>query len=372
MRRWSSLRVRMTLGCVALVVGLNAAVLALSWGLMDRHLERTVPAQYASDVASELAQQYVLAVVGAGLLALALAWAGAGRLLAPVRAIAATARRVGDAGDARLTERVRLDAGPQDELRELATTFDGMLDRVEGAVGAQRRFVANASHELRTPLTAIRAEAEVALDDPDASADELREALRGVVETGESAERLLDGLLVLAGATEGVTRREPVDLEHAAGRALTALGLGRLPGRTAALTVAGDDVLLERVVANLVENAVVHGHDPELELRADGPDAVLTVSSGGPVMDEALVARLGAPFERGTRTRGQARGVGLGLSIVRAVAVAHGGTLRLHPRPGGGLVAQVRLPLAEKGAPVPPAGRPVPAPRDVEAAVTPR
>jgi len=369
MRRWSSLRVRMTLGCVALVVGLNAAVLTLSWGLMDRHLERTVPAAYAADVADELAQQYVLAVVGAGLLAVALAWAGAGRLLAPVRAIAATARRVGD--DDGLGQRVNLDAGPRDELRDLATTFDGMLDRVEGAVGAQRRFVANASHELRTPMTAIRAEAEVALDDPDASAEELRAALRSVIDTGEGAERLLDGLLVLAGATEGVTRREPVDLERAAARALATLGLGRLPGRTSPVVVSGDDALLERVVANLVENAIVHGHDPDLDLYQEGGEAVLVVRSGGPVLDAALVERLAEPFERGGRSRGQGRGVGLGLSIVRAVARAHGGTLRLEPRPGGGLVAEVRLPLsgARAAATARPSGAPV-VPGD--RAVTPR
>lgn len=344
MKRWSSLRVRMTLGCVALVVGLNAAVLALSWGLMDRHLERTVPAQYASDVADELAQQYVLALVGAGLLALALAWAGAGRLLAPVRRIADTARRVG--ADEDLRGRVDLQGGPRDELHDLAETFDGMLDRVEGAVGAQRRFVANASHELRTPLTAIRAEAEVVLDDPDATVEDLRAALRSVVDTGDDADRLLDGLLVLAGAVEGVPRSRPVDLATTVGSALRQLGLGALPGRVAALTVTGDDVLLTRVVINLVENAVVHGADPELDLRADGDRAVLEVRSRGDVLDPALVARLHQPFERGTRTRGQGRGAGLGLSIVDQIARAHGGVLRLAPRDGGGLVARVELPAA--------------------------
>ncbi|PTL59729.1 HAMP domain-containing sensor histidine kinase [Paraconexibacter algicola] len=365
MRRWSSLRVRLTLGCVALVVVLNAGVLGLSWGLMDRHLERTVPAQYATDVASELARQYVLAVVGAGLLALALAWAGAGRLLAPVRRIAATARRVGEGDD--LRERVRLPDGPQDELHDLAVTFDGMLDRVEGAVGAQRRFVANASHELRTPLTSIRAEVEVALDDPDATAEELRAVLRSVVETGEGAERLIDGLLVLAGATDGVPRREPVDLADAAGRALDQLGLERVPGRVEPVVVRGDDVLLTRVVVNLVENAIVHGEDPELDVRReDGDRAVVEVRSRGPQLDPQLVDRLHQPFERGGRTRREGRGAGLGLSIVHQVARAHGGTLRLHARPGGGLVARVEL-LADP-VPAPAAGQ---AARRDEAAVTP-
>lgn len=349
-RRVSSLRVRLTLGVVALVVGLNAAVLGLSWGLMDRHLERTVPAQYASDVADRLAGQYVLAVIGAGFLALALAWAGSGRLLAPVRRIAATARRVGEGDD--LAERVRLPDGPQDELHELATTFDGMLDRVQDAVGAQRRFVANASHELRTPLTAIRAEAEVALDDPDATAEELRAALRSVVDTGDDAERLIEGLLVLAGATDGVPRRVAVDLRATVDRAVAQLGLGRLPGSLDPITVEGDDVLLTRVVVNLVENAVVHGVDPELDVRREpGDRAVIEVRSRGPELDPALVARLHQPFERGTRARGQGRGAGLGLSIVHQIARAHGGALQLRPRFGGGLIARFELPAAAPAAP---------------------
>lgn len=346
MRRWSSLRVRLTLGCVALVVGLTTAVLAVSWDLMDRHLQRTLSPALADQVADELVQQYVLAIVGAAFLALALAWAGAGRLLRPVRAIAETARRVGE--EDRLQDRVGPQTGPRDELHDLATSFDGMLDRVEGAVGAQRRFVANASHELRTPMTAIRAEAEVALDDPDATTEELRAALRGVVEAGEGAERLLDGLLVLAGATEGVPRRERVDMTLAVERALRSLGLARLPGRCEPATVLGDDLLLERVVANLVENAVVHGHDPELDLLNEDGHAVLIVRSAGSVLAPDFVDRLAEPFERGTRSRTLGRGAGLGLSIVRAVARAHGGSLALTPRPGGGLVCEVRLPVVDR------------------------
>jgi len=341
----SSLRLRMTLACVALVVGVTAVVLLVSWNLLDRHVQRTLPPLYADRVADDLARQYLLAIVGAALIALGIAWAAAGRLLAPVRAIAATARRV-SSEPARLDQRVGVVDGADDELHALARTFDGMLDRVQDAAAAQRRFVANASHELRTPMTVIRAEAEVALDDPDASVEELRAALHAVVETGERTERLLDGLLVLAGATEGVPRRERVDLALAAGRALRALGRTDLDDGLCPVVVAGDELLLERLVANLVENALRHGRgEPAIMLRRDGADAVLTVRNEGDVIPPKVASRLVEPFERGDRARGRS-GAGLGLSIVAAIARAHGGTLVLDAPPSGGLVATVRLPAA--------------------------
>ncbi len=318
MRPRASLRLRMTLASVALVVLVTAGVLLVSWDLLDRHLERTVPAAYAASVSDELARQYVIAVIGAAFIALALAWAGAGRLLSPVRAIAQTARRV---TDERLHERVGLVGREGDELHDLAQTFDGMLDRVQGAVGAQRRFVANASHELRTPMTIIRTEAEVALDDPDATREELRDALHAIVDAGDRAEQLVDALLVLAASTEGVPRRDPVELALVAGRALRALDRCDLDRGLQPVAVLGDDVLLERLVANLVENALRHGHDPRVELRRDGADALLVVENDGEVLDEALVVRLAEPFERGDRARGHS-GAGLGLPIV--AAIAHG------------------------------------------------
>ncbi|WP_372788247.1 ATP-binding protein [Paraconexibacter sp.] len=345
MRPRGSLRLRMTLACVALVVLVTAGVLLVSWDLLDRHLDRTLPAAYASSVSDELARQYLVAVLGAGFVALAVAWAGAGRLLSPVRAIANTARRITEED---LDDRVDLPGRAGDELHDLAETFDGMLDRVQGAVAAQRRFVANASHELRTPMTVIRTEAEVALDDPDASPRELRDALHAIVEAGERAEQLVDALLVLAASTEGVPRREPVDLAHVVGRALRSLDGHGLEVDLEPVTVLGDDVLLERLAANLVENALRHGLDPRVELRADGVDAVLVVENGGEPLDEQLVARLAEPFERGDRARGHS-GAGLGLPIAAAIATAHGGRLELAPRPQGGLRAEVRLPASLPG-----------------------
>jgi signal transduction histidine kinase len=340
MRAPASLRVRMTLACVGLVVSVTTVVLLTSWNLLDHHLERTLPPALAGAVSERVATQYAIAVLGAGLIALGVAWAGAGRILAPVRAIGVTARRVTDLGT---DARVGLGGG-RDELHDLAETFDAMLDRVQGAAAAQRRFVANASHELRTPMTVIRAEAEVALDDPDASVGELRDALRAILDTGERTELLLDALLVLATSTEGVPRQDDVDLVTTARRALAPLAGAVRCGHLDDVHVRGNAALLERLVGNLAENAVRHGSDPEIELRAGADAATIVVRNGGARIPPDVLARLSDPFERGNRTRGS--GVGLGLSIVRAIAESHGGTLALRAPDRGGLQAEVRLPIA--------------------------
>jgi signal transduction histidine kinase len=343
-------RRRLTLATAGVLAGGTAAVLALSWWLIARHLDRTVPAVYADGILAQLGTQYALAVAGATLVGLGLAWAIAGHALAPVRAIAGTARRI---TDERLDARVGLAPGPRagSELHELAGAFDAMLDRVQGSVDAQRRFVANASHELRTPITVIRTEGEVVLDDPDATADDLREVVRSGVATAERTEELLDGLLVLAATTQGARRDDPVDLADVARRAVAAARpeaaaagvLVRLDAHEA--RVRGDAALLERLVGNLVENAVRHGAaggHADVRIHGGGDTATVRVVNGGRPIPPALVPRLTQPFER--LGRAQARGTGLGLSIVRAVAEAHGGTLALAAPPTGGLEAEVRLP----------------------------
>jgi signal transduction histidine kinase len=328
-----TLRARLTLTYVALLVACTAAVLGVSWWVLDDRLAAILPSDYAGAVTRRLAGQYVLALAGSALLALGIGWAAAGHALAPLRAIARTAARI---SDRRLDLRVGL-TGPPDELRELAGSFDAMLDRIASTLDAHKRFVANAGHELRTPITVIRTEAEVALDSA-AGEEDLREALRSAVEGAERAEALLEGLLVLAAATQGARRDERVDLAGAA---------RRVPGVDASLSsavVRGDPALLERLIANLVENAVRHGCAPRrLDVRAVGSEAVVRIVSGGERIDPAVVARLTEPFERGARTRGS--GSGLGLSIVRALAEAHGGRLALEAPSGGGLIAEVRLPL---------------------------
>ena len=347
MRLGPSIRLRLTLFYVGLLVGGTSLLLVLSWWLLGNHLERTLPPEYASRVLEQLGLQYTIAIAGTALVALGVGWLAAGRALAPIRTIVATLRRI---SDDRLDARVR-PTGPPDELHDLAVAFDSMLDRVEGSVEAQRRFVANASHELRTPLTIMRTEAEVALDDPDASAEELREVARAVVETTDRTELLLDRLLLLAVSTEGVRRDDPVDLAAVARRAAaTVAGEAATAGVEVRLQldpaqVRGDELLLERLIGNLAENAVRHGRAggaARIRVRDDGTEVELTVASEGDVVPAEDVARLGQPFERLRRER--APGSGLGLSIVRAVAEAHGGRLALEAPRSGGLIAGVRLP----------------------------
>ena len=329
------IRLRLTLTYVALLAVVMALVLGASWLLLERHLARTVPARYLDPILEQLASQYVLALLGAALLALGIGWLAAGRALAPLGRIAATARRV---SEDHLDARVRMDDAPDDELREVATAFDAMLDRVAASLAAQQRFTANASHELRTPLTIIRSGSEVVLEDPKATVEDLRAAARDAVETTERMEELLDGLLLLAaldgsrrgGAALGARRPGAPSCGRRRGRCArrpTTPGI-ELHAALAPAATRGDPALLERLAANLVENAIRHGaRGPVwIEVRGDASRVRLRVANGGEPIAAEQLARLTQPFERLRRSR--ARGSGLGLSIVRAVAEAHGGELR--------------------------------------------
>ena len=347
MLRRLPLRARITLLCAAPLAAGAAALLLLSLAILSRHLHRTLPAADADAIASSIGAQYALALAGAALMAAGTGWLAAGQALAPLRRIGAVARRV---STERLDERIALD-GPDDEVRELARTIDDMLERLNAAVEQQRRFIANASHELRTPLTVIRAEADVALADPDAGVAELRAMGRGVIEGSDRADALLDGLLVLALSGGGARRDELVELSGLARTAADELGAEaaladvslRVRGEPA--WVRGDAALLGRLVANLLENAVRHapGSAATVEVAAAGDRALIEVRNGGRVIDPRLAARLAEPFQRLDRHR-SSRGVGLGLSIVDAVARAHGGSLALDAPPEGGLRARVALP----------------------------
>lgn len=303
--------------------------------------------------------QGALAVVIVGGLAVWIGWLVAGRMLHPLATITATARRIADAPDAdrRMHERIRLD-GPQDEITELADTFDGMLARLDTSFDAQRRFIANASHELRTPLTLNRALLEVSTHRPDASADVM--LLGGtLLEINARHERLIDGLLLLARSERELPERRFVDLadivEHvgsaadgdAASLDEAALTVELVPGEA---PTSGDPVLLEQLVRNLVENGLRHNVAESgwvrVETRTDTEGrAVLEVSNSGPVVPPYELVSLFEPFRRldGERTA-DARGVGLGLSIVRAIVQAHDGTVSLAAHHEGGLTVTVVLP----------------------------
>ena len=243
--------------------------------------------------------------------------------------------------------------GPDDELHELADTFDEMLERLDSAFASQKRFVADASHELRTPLTVLRTEVDVALADPNASAAELRATAEIVREEVQRFEALLESLLALARSeARALAREEPVDLAGIA-RAVVARLQAEADARDVRLRVEperavvnGDRGLLEQLVFNLVDNAVTHncsGGFAEVRVAGRGDSAALTVVNTGPRVPDESVQLLTEPFHRLDRRRDR-RGAGVGLSIVRAVAAAHGGRLRLSARPDGGLVADVELP----------------------------
>jgi signal transduction histidine kinase len=344
-----AVRVRLTLLYSALFGGSGLLLAGLSYWLVREHLERTAPAPMLPATLADLQAQYALALGGTLLVAVALGWVAAGRALAPVRAMTVLARRV---TEERLDERIALD-GPPDELRELADTIDAMLDRLQAGIEGQRRFVANASHELRTPLTVIRAEAEATLADPAADQAELRAMARHVLAATCRMQALLDSLLLLARAEQAPPRREPADLAAAARLAAdqTRVEAARR-GITLELTLAparlaGDARLVERLVGNLVENAIRHGAEGSRAVVWTGRDGrdrpvVRVESAGPPVADDAL-QRLAEPFHRLDGDR-RTPGTGLGLSIVRSVADAHGAELALRSRPEGGLVAEVAFP----------------------------
>ena len=280
------------------------------------------------------------------MVSVAAGWLLAGRALRPLRDITATARRVSGEN---LGERIGL-KGPADELKQLADTFDGMLARLDGAFGSQRHFVANASHELRTPLAIMRTEVDVSLADPDATVEELRRMGEAVRETVDRCERLIEGLLMLARSEAATGREEPADLAALAADCITDL---RARAREADVEVRddlepawtrGEPALLERMIANLVDNGIQHnepGGYLRVSTRTAGVHVRLTVANGGPRIDVVDAEKLTEPFRRLDRAAG---GFGLGLSIVRSVVVAHGGTIEIRAPETGGLEVRIELP----------------------------
>ncbi|MEU9890151.1 HAMP domain-containing sensor histidine kinase [Sphaerisporangium sp. NPDC051011] len=299
----------------------------------------------------------VIALVVMAAISVVLGKVVAGRVLRPLRTITAATRRISAEN---LHERLAV-PGPADEVKDLADTIDGLLERLEASFAAQRRFVANASHELRTPLTTMRASLDVAVAKPQpappqtlALADRLRTEL-------DRVDSLLEGFLDLARAQHGALRgRVPVSLGDLASEILAAHAteiaekdLTIEADTQDAARTEGGPALLSRMVSNVIDNAVVHNrHGGWIRVATGTEDgsARLVVETGGPVLDPAQVARLTEPFQRLAADRtGSETGSGLGLSIVAAIAGAHGGRLDLHARPEGGLRVTIALPRA--GAP---------------------
>jgi signal transduction histidine kinase len=375
-----TVRLRLTLFYAALFLVSGAALLAVTYALMagaglkltytngggpasGQHGPAGRPVVRAASTDTHgLSPQQVLerSAVALALMAgasLGLGWFVAGRVLRPLRTITAAARQISATS---LHERLAL-GGPDDELKELGDTFDGLLARLEASFTAQRQFVANASHELRTPLALQRVLSQVALADPDATAQTLRAAHERVLAAGAQQEQLIEALLTLARGQAGLGTRKPFDLAEIAGQVLRArrpeAGLRGLDlhAALAAAPAVGDPRLAERLAANLIDNALnhnlAHGHADVTTGTRNG-HAVLSVVNSGPVVPAAEVDRLLQPFQRhGADRTGHGKGLGLGLSIVQAIATAHEATLAIHPRPAGGLRAEVTFP-----APIPGAG----------------
>lgn len=309
---------------------------------------RRIRQQIVNDALDRLLVEYLAALGVMTMVAAGTGWLLAGRALRPLREITSAARRVSGEN---LGERIALQ-GPADELKELADTFDSMLGRLDGAFASQRHFVANASHELRTPLSVMRTEVDVALADPSASREELRAMGEAVRETLDRCEQLIESLLMLARSEGRAGPEEPTDLAAVAADCITDMraradhAVVELRAKLEPAWVRGEPGLLERMVANLIDNGIQHnerGGFLEVRTEVGGGRAMLRVANGGPPIDPADAIALTEPFRRLDRVTG---GFGLGLSIVRSVVDVHGGTLELQAPDSGGLEVLVSLPAA--------------------------
>jgi len=286
-----------------------------------------------------------IALAAIAVAAASIGWIIAGRVLRPLSTITAAARRIAASS---LHERLGLH-GPDDELKELADTLDDLFARLEASFDAQRRFAANASHELRTPLTRERTLLQVTLADPASTTGTWQAVSRELLASNAEQERLIDALLTLAGSEAGTGEREPLDLAAITGEALAAArpAIGRLGLHVHAdiqpAILDGDPLLVQQLVNNLIDNAVRHnipGGNIQITTKTSYASAVLSVTNSGQVIPPTEVDRLFQPFQR-LGPRPARHGHGLGLSIVRAIATAHGATIGARPLPGGGLAVDV-------------------------------
>jgi len=314
-----------------------------------RQLQRVAVVYHNSEL-QHLLVTYGIALGIMAVVSLGLGWLVAGRILRPLRTITATTRAIG-ATD--LHQRLAL-VGPDDELKELGDTVDGLLERLEASFASQKQFVANASHELRTPLARQRALGQVVLSDRDATVESLRAAHEGILASGEEQEQLIDALLTLSRVQSGALKRNPIELAslvrellHARTPEATARGVHITEGLQP-VRLHGDTRLIERLTANLLDNALRHnvpGGGMRVTTTTREGASCLCVTNDGPVVRPADIERLYEPFERHDGLRpSSGEGFGLGLCIVKAVASAHGATLDTQAQPTGGLRVEVRFP----------------------------
>jgi signal transduction histidine kinase len=367
-RRTARLRLTVLYGAVCLAFGaaLLTVTYLLSWDALVAHPVPRLAGSGAGPSAQQVSQQSGveqisfdreqllirsgIALVIVSVAAVGAGWLLAGRVLRPLSTITAAARRISASS---LHERLAL-GGPDDELKELGDTLDELFARLETSFGAQQRFAANASHELRTPLTRERTLLQVTLADPASTTGTWQAVSRELLASNAEQERLIEALLTLAESEGGLGQREPVDLAAITGAALAAAqpGISRLGLHVHTViepaVAGGDPLLVQRLAGNLIDNAVRHnidGGDVQVTTTTSGARAILSVTNSGPVIPPADVGRLFQPFQRlGPRRARRDGGHGLGLSIVRAIAAAHGATVTSRPRPGGGLSIGVEFP----------------------------
>lgn len=306
-----------------------------------------------SDALHQLLIQSLIALALVGIASAALGWLLAGRVLRPLAVMADTAKRLSSTN---LEERINL-SGPDDELTRLAAAFDDMLDRLAAAFEGQRRFVANASHELRTPLTIIATELDVTMARPDATSEDFRRMSATVRETVDRSDRLITSLLALALVEEDLETATKTDLAaivrdslavHVASIAQANLSVSAQLNEA---VVIGDPGLLDRLAGNLIENAINHNNvNGWITLRTVpvGAEAIFEIENSGAIIADDSVESLFEPFRRLAATQRSRHSIGLGLSIVRAITRAHGGSIHVEARHEGGLRVAVRLPATRE------------------------
>ena len=337
----------------------GSTVSTTSDGSGSAHTRLNLPpdGQVGHQHASDLHNLLIWSAIGLALMTLVsivLGYLIAGRVLRPVRTITSTARAISVRN---LGERLALE-GPDDEFKVLGDTLDDLLARLQAAFEGQRHFVANASHELRTPVTVERSLLQVALADPSPTVGSLLSTCQEALVASEQQQHLIEGLLTLASSESELDHNEPVDLAELAAEVLLSplRGIDRLDldlkTTLQPANIQGDPRLIERLIANLIENAVNHnrpdGH-VQITTGTRHQHAFLTVTNSGPVIPAGDIERLFQPFQRldGIRTRHR-NGHGLGLSIVQAIVTAHQATITTHPEPDGGLAIEVTFPRSEK------------------------